>query len=123
LTGQVKKLVKYQLMGKPVIVTTLQEAQDLLHFCLEGGGEIIPGRHFRDELANEELSFEDAWIVLRRGQILEPPEADIKTGDLKFRVEGYEPGGKCLVIVFSFKTIARAFLITIFSIKEKRRCV
>ena len=110
-------------MRKPVIVATLQEAQDLLHFCLEGGGEIIPGRHFRDELVNEELSFEDAWIVLRTGRIYDAPETDIKTGELKFRVEGYEPGGKWLAIVFSFKTIARAFLITIFSVAEKRRCV
>jgi len=110
-------------MGKPVTVATIQEAQDLLHFCLEGGGEIIPGRHFRDELMQEELSFEDAWVVLRTGRIFEPPEIDIKTGESKFRVEGYEPGGKWLAIAFSFKTISRAFLITIFSVKEKRRCV
>lgn len=110
-------------MGKPVIVTTIQEAQDLLHFCLEGGGEIIPSRHFRDELLNETLSFEDAWVVLRTGRIYEPPEPDIRSGESKFRVEGYEPGGKWLAIVFSFKTIARAFLITIFSVAEKRRCV
>jgi len=110
-------------MGKPVIVATIQEAQDLLRFCLEGGGEIVPGRHFRDELINEELSFEDAWIVLKTGRIFDPPEPDIKTGELKFRVEGREPGGKWLAIVFSFKTISRAFLITIFSVAEQRRCV
>jgi hypothetical protein len=108
-------------MGKPVTVATIQEAQDLLHFCLEGGGEIIPGRNFRDELINEELSFEDAWVVLRIGRIYEAPEIDIKSGESKFRVEGYEPGGKWLAIVFSFKTIARAFLITIFSVEGKRR--
>lgn len=72
---------------------------------------------------NEELSFEDAWVVLRTGRIYEPAEEDIKSGELKFRVEGYEPGGKWLAIVFSFKTISRAFLITIFSVAEKRRCL
>jgi len=108
-------------MDKPVILTTLQEAIDLLHFCLEGDGEVIPGRHFRDELAQEGLTFEDAWMVLTKGQICKPPEPDIKTGEWKYSVEGYESGGKWLVIVFSFKTIARAFLITIFSVKEKRR--
>src|SRR6185437_6420307 len=103
-------------MGKPTI-TTLQEALDLLHFCLEGGGEIVPGKHFRDELMAEHLDFEDAWSVLRAGQIFDPPEMDIRTGELKFRVEGHEPGGKWIAIVFSFKTIHRAFLITIFSVK------
>jgi len=110
-------------VGKPVILGTLQEAQDLLHFCLEGEGEVIPGRHFRDELAKERLTFEDAWMVLNTGQIYDPPEPDIKTGEWKYRVEGWESGGKWLVIAFSFKTISRAFLITIFSVEEKRRSV
>lgn len=108
-------------MGKPVALGTLQEATDLLHFCLEGDGEIIPGRHFRDELVNEGLTFEDAWMVLTMGQIYRPPEHDIKTGEWKYSIEGYESGGKWLVVVFSFKTIARAFLITIFSVEERRR--
>jgi hypothetical protein len=56
-------------MSKPVLLSTVQEAIDLLHFCLEGDGEIIPGRHFRDELLEEELTFEDAWMVLTTGQI------------------------------------------------------
>ena len=110
-------------MGKPVILSTVQEAQDLLHFCLDGGGEIVPRRHFRDELATEGLDFEDAWVVLRTGMIYNPPEHDVKTGESKYRVEGYELGGRWLAIVFSFKTIDRAFLITIFSVEEKRRCV
>ena len=110
-------------MGKPVILGTLQEAQDLLHFCLGCEGEIIPGRHFRDELANEGLSFGDVWVVLNTGQIVDPPEHDVRTGEWKYRVEGFESGGKWLVIVFSFKTISRVFLITIFSVEEKRRSV
>lgn len=110
-------------MEKRTIVDTVQEAQDLLRFCLQGGGEIVPGRHFRDELLIEELSFEDAWVVLRTGCVYDPPEIDIRTGELKFRVEGHEPGGKWVVIVFSFKSISRAFLITIFSVNAKARDV
>jgi hypothetical protein len=116
-------LVKYQLMSKPVILTTLQEAQDLLRFCLGSEGKIIPGHHFREELESEGLSFEDAWMVLSSGHIVDPPEHDVRTGEWKYRVEGFESGGKWLVIVFSFKTISRAFLITIFSVREKRRSV
>lgn len=110
-------------MEKRTIVNTIQEAQDLLRFCLQGGGEIVPGRHFRDELAAEGLTFEDAWVVLKTGIVCDPPEPDIKTGEWKFRVEGHEPGGKWIVIVFSFKTISRAFLITIFSVSAKARDV
>lgn len=104
-----------------MICTTIQEAIDLLHFCLEGSGEVIPGRHFREELANEKLTIEDAWMVLNQGKIYNPPELDAKTREWKYSVEGYESGGKWLVIVFSFKTVARAFLITIFSVESRKR--
>ena len=41
-----------------------QEAEDLVRHSLEEG-EVIPGRHFREELAEQSLVFEDAWVVLR----------------------------------------------------------
>ena len=95
-----------------------QEAIDLLRQCLEEG-EVIPGAHFRQELAHEGLTIADAWQVLRSGRIYDPPEQDIKTGEWKYRVEGHEPEGKWIAIVFSFKTVRRAFLITIFSIASR----
>jgi hypothetical protein len=110
-------------MAKGTIVETIQEAQDLLRFCLQSGGEIVPGRHFREELCAEELTFEDALVVLQKGIVFDSPEIDIRTGELKFRVEGHEPGGKWIAIVFSFKGISRAFLITIFSVSSKARDV
>ncbi len=78
-------------------------------------------RHFREELANESITFEDAWIVLRSGSIYDEPEQDIKTGEWKYRVEGYEPDGKWMAIVLTFKRTDRALLITIFSIESRRR--
>ena len=99
---------------------TKQQAECWLRRCLEEG-EVVPGGHFRDELAKEGLAFIDAWAVLRSGRVYDEPEPDIKTGEWKYRVEGYEPGGKCLAIVFSFKTLDRAYLITIFSIQSRRR--
>jgi hypothetical protein len=110
-------------MGKPVIVATLQEAWTCYHHCLEGSGEIVPAKHFRDELRAEDLDFEDAWVVLKTGNIYDSPEVDIRTGESKFRIEGHEPGGKWICIVFSFKAIARAFLITIFSVERKGRTI
>ena len=103
-----------------VKVLTLQEAEDLVRYCLEDG-EVVPSRHFREELAKEGVVFEDAWVVLRTGRIYDPPEQDIKTGEWKYRMEGCEPGGKWMVIVLSFKTIQRTFLITIFSVESRRR--
>ena len=50
-------LVYYQRMV--IACRTLQEAIDLLRHCLEDG-EVRHGKHFREELAKEELSYEDA---------------------------------------------------------------
>lgn len=96
------------------------EAQDLLRHCVEQG-EVIPGFHFRQELANEKLSFEDAWVVLKCGRIHDEPEHDVKSREWKYRVEGHEPGGRWLAIVFSFKEINRAFLITVFSVQSRSK--
>ena len=46
---------------------------------------------------------------------------DIRTGEWKYRVEGYEPGGKWLAVAFSFKTVDRAFLITVFAVESRGR--
>jgi hypothetical protein len=102
-------------------IMTLVEACDLLHHCLTAGGQVIPGSHFRDELRKEGLTILDAWRVLKEGKIYDPPEQDIKTGEWKYTVEGHEPEGKWLEIVFSFKAIDEAFLITVFSVESRRK--
>lgn len=126
-------LVKYQLeqekgkydMNKKRIDLfsglSTQEAEDLLHYCLGPEGQVIIGHHFREELKNEDLEIQDAWFVLRCGHIFQSPESDVRTGEWKYSVEGHETDGKYVVIVFSFKTIEEAFLITVFSIESKRR--
>src|SRR5579863_8121184 len=99
---------------------TLQEAVDLMRRCLESG-EVVPSRHFRDELANDNLDMPDALAVLKSGNIYDAPEPDIRMGEWKYRVEGYAPDGQRLAIVFCFKTRERAILITVFSIESRRR--
>ena len=103
-----------------VACRTPQEAVDLLRCCLEDG-EVKHGGHFREELAKENLSYEDAWNVLLRGRIFDPPERDIKTGEWKYRVEGRDTDGKWIAIIFAFKTVERVFLITVFSIEARGR--
>src|SRR5579871_3341921 len=96
------------------------EAQNLLRDCLKAG-RVIPGRHFRDELKNENVDLIDAWEVLRTGQIYNEPEFHTGMQEWNYRVEGHEIGGKWLAIVFSFKAIDTAFLITVFSVHAKNK--
>ena len=110
-------------MGKKRILAALstQEAEDLLHYCLGPEGDVLPGSHFLKELKNEGLEIPDAWFVLRTGHVLSPCEPDIKTGEAKYAVEGYETGGKYLRIIFCFKAVDTAFLITVFSIQSMNK--
>jgi hypothetical protein len=100
---------------------TISEAQDLLRFCLGHGGKVIPTRHFRDELAKEDLTIPAAWHVLKKGTIYKPPELHPKTMEWTYHVEGQEPDGKWLEIVFCFQTIETAKLITVFSVGARKR--
>jgi hypothetical protein len=104
----------------PINAVALDIALDMLHDCLSEGS-VIPGKHFRDELRKEGLTIPDAWQVLRSGCICDPPECDIKSGEWKYTVEGYAPDGTWLRIVFSFKQVNEAYLITVFSVEAKRR--
>jgi hypothetical protein len=98
-------------------------AQDMLRDCLGGEGSIIPGKHFRDELRKEDLEISDAWQVLRTGCVYNPPECDIRTGEYKYTVEGRAPDGTWLCIVFSFKCVNEAYLITVYSVEKKRMTI
>jgi len=92
----------------------------LVRHSLEDG-VLVCSQHFRQALANEGLDFEDALLVLRSGRVYEEAEPDIRTGEWKYRIEGYEPGGKWLVIVLCFKEVDRALLVTVFSVASRSR--
>lgn len=93
------------------------DAEILLHHCLEQGS-VIPGRHFREALADENVDMLDAQCVLKSGHIYKQAEHHVKTGEWNYRVEGCIPEGSCFGIVFSFKEIDTVFLVTIFSIER-----
>lgn len=97
-----------------------QSAEKMLRECLEDG-EVLPSKHFLEELAKEGVNFQDAHIVLRAGRIYNEPEEDIRTGEWKYQIEGKEPDGRNLGIVFCFKAIRRTFLITVFSVTTARK--
>lgn len=103
----------------PVDAVSSELALGILQDCLEKDGSVIPGRHFLDELKKEGLTLPAAWHVLRKGQIYNPPERDVRTGHWKYSIEGKEPDGKWIVIVFCFRAIDQAYLITVFSVEAK----
>lgn len=92
---------------------TPAQAEDLMRHCLEEG-TIRFGAHCRDKQEQLRISDEDLRAVLRRGHVYDPPEPDIKTGEWKYRFEGCDLEGRHLILAASFKTIDRAFLITVF---------
>jgi hypothetical protein len=96
------------------------DAETLLRRCLEDG-QVIPSKHFRDGLFNEGLDLLDALCVLKGGQIYNEPEPDVRTREWKYTVEGSEPGGRWLAIVFCFKRTETVLLITVFSVKARSR--
>ena len=53
------------------------DAKTLLGRCLEEG-EVIPSRHFREELKNEGLELDDASSVLKSGQIYCEPNLTLR---------------------------------------------
>lgn len=85
------------------------------------GGCVVFGGHFRQELAAEDLDLAAAFAVLKSGNVFSEPELDARTHDWKYRVEGYEPGGKWLAIVFCFRSSEASFLITTYSVKGRER--
>jgi len=97
-----------------------QAARAQVQRCLEHG-KIIEGRHFREELAKEPLTFDDVWLVLRSGNVYAEPDLDTRSGEWKYRVEGSEPDGRWLVVVLSFKADDTIFLITVFCDEAKRK--
>jgi len=95
---------------------TKSEAVTLIRHCLDEG-RVIASKHFRDELKAECLNILDAHHVLNTGNVFREPEFDVRYQEWNYRMEGTEPDGKQLAIVFSFKEDDLGFLITVFSIR------
>ena len=107
------------IKDEQIAYLSIHDAEERMHHCLESGA-VVAGRHFRQELANEGISLQDAWIVLHQGHIYDAPEMNVKTGEWNYRMEGPEPDGKWVAIVFSFKAVDIAFMITAFTAKRRR---
>ena len=59
---------------------------------------------------------------MRRTRVIfDAPEWNITTGEWKYKIEGYAPGGEWLVIVFCFKELDKTFLITAWAVEDRRK--
>jgi len=88
------------------------QAKAKLNRCLEGG-VVIYSRHFREELVKDALALQDVLAVCKSGAIIIAPEQDIKTGKLKYRIEGLTADRRQVAVVFTFRT-EQAVFITVF---------
>ena len=91
------------------------DATKAIRDCVETG-RVRLTRHFRDELMMEELTVGAALHVIQHGYVFKEPEYDVKFGQWRYRMEGTEPDGKYVGIVFAFEETKDGVLITIFSI-------
>ena len=64
---------------------------------------MIYSRHFRDELADEDLSMEDVLAACRSGAIVISPEKVIKTGSWKYGIEGSTAERRHIAVVFCLR--------------------
>ena len=91
---------------------TKDRAKAALNRCLQEG-EVIYSQHFRNELANDDLTTQEVMAVCRSGAIIMVPERDNKTGQWKYRIEGITVDRRQVAVVFTFKD-ERAVFITVF---------
>ena len=98
--------------NKVEVLLTKDRAKAKLNRCLDEG-TVIYSKHFRDELANDDLTTEDILAVCRSGAITMAPEKDIKTGQWKYRIEGITADRREVAVVFTFRP-GMAVFITVF---------
>ncbi len=92
------------------------QAKAKLNACIEDG-VVTYSRHFREELANDDLSMQDVLRVCNSGAVTMAPELDIKTGRWKYRIEGLTADRRRVAVVFTFRP-GQAVLITAFERKQ-----
>lgn len=95
---------------------TRSQAESDICFCLVTGN-IAWGPHFLRELSADNFELQDAKHILKTGTIFDPPDRDIRTFEWKYKIEGKSIDGAEGAVIFSFREVDRAFLITIYEIR------
>jgi len=82
--------------------------------CLRQG-RVRETRPFREKLAAKGLSIGDAHHVLSHGVVFEEPHHDVHFQQWRYRVEGTEPDGQYLSIIFAFEGAEDGVLLSLYS--------
>jgi uncharacterized protein DUF4258 len=101
-------------MSTGIAPLSRREAAERIRQCIRLA-RIRFSRHFKEELAKEGLSVPDAHYVLYHGQVYMEPEHDVYFQQWRYRMEGTEPDGRYLSIIFTFEGPEDGLLVTIFS--------
>lgn len=101
-------------MESGLIRLSRTDAVKQIRDCLRQG-RVRDTRPFRDRLAAKGLAIGDAHYVLNHGTVFHEPEHDVHFQQWRYRMEGTEPDGQYLSIIFAFEGPEDGVLLTLFS--------
>lgn len=89
------------------------DALDLIrkHF---NDGNIIPTKHFKNQIKKRNISMQDVILVVKNGTIKRKAEKDLITSSWKYRVEGQSIDGEDTAIIISIEDEETSTLVTAF---------
>lgn len=80
-------------------------------------GYTNPTSHFNERLKERKITMQDVVYLLKAGEIIDPPELNIKTGEWKYRVEGETLDEKAIAVIV---TVEKGCTTLITCIKGKK---
>ena len=77
-------------------------------------GNVLIGKHFRDQLDARRITMQDVVHALTGGVIRKPPERDVTTGQWKYAVDGLSVDDEPLTIVVAIIDEYSSYFVTVF---------
>jgi hypothetical protein len=89
-----------------------QDALNLLRHCFEEG--IVQYHpHFHQRCVDRKVDPMGAQHVLRKGTIFDEPEFEVRFQQWRYKVEGKDPDGGVLKVVFTFLSSDQVLILTV----------
>jgi len=89
-----------------------QDALNLLRHCLEDG-IVQYHAHFYQRCLERKVDPMGAQHVLRKGMIYDEPEFEVRFQQWRYKVEGKDPDGTVLKVVFAFLAKDEVLVLTV----------
>lgn len=84
-------------------------------------GQVVHTNHFSQRLAQKPYDILAVDYVIVNGCIIRPPEWDDDCMMWKYRLEGTDPDGRWIVVIFAIDESDNTYLVTTFSTDRPRR--